>query len=398
VSRHCGQAAELAALLGSTRERREAANDRIGRLLAGVDQGELADLLTRQRVLPLFGSRLVAMHPDAVGEELRRRLQDATEQAQLRALAFGTLTTHLTDGLRDAGIASIPLKGPTLAEDLHGDAALREYGDLDVLVAAGELDRATAVVRRLGWSDAEDEGRRRPRLHRILRDPDGRLPEVELHWRIHWYETRFTDELLASSRELGGVRRLDPIHELVALLLFYARDGFTGLRMAADIAAWWDEHGGPGVAGALSELTRRHPALAEPCRAGIVAAVKVAGLPAEVASAPRVRRSAWAIRLTNWDLRGDAAQIQANVTLIDGLLAPRGGFFAFVRRRLFPPARALPAARDLPDDARVRAAGFTAAHAVRTLARYVFALWAIRRGRSWSPAVWGARPLRSPVH
>jgi hypothetical protein len=53
----------------------------------------------------------------------------------------------------------------------------------------------------------------------------------------------FSAAVLERSLLVDGMRRLEPVEQLAALLLFYARDGFLGLRFVADIAAWWDRHG-----------------------------------------------------------------------------------------------------------------------------------------------------------
>jgi Uncharacterised nucleotidyltransferase len=359
--------AELALLLVGTARRRERAADRIGRLAAAVDQDALAAVLTAHRVLPLAGTRLVEAEPAAVTGAFRRRVQTAHARARMRAMGFSAATGGIVAAFDGAGIEAVPLKGPALAGELYGDEALREYADIDILVAAEHLDRAAAVARALGWSREDPIAAGLPRLHRRLQHPDASLPAVELHWRIHWYEARFARALLERSRVRDGLRRLDRLDQLAALLLFYARDGFAGLRYAADIAAWWDCYGSPAVSPALERLMAEYPALAEPWRAGLTAAVSVAGLPAEVAPEacrPRARRSRLATRLANWDLSGDPDQIYANVALIDGLLAPRRGLTAFMRRQLL---------------------GLGGAHAAKMLVRSLIALWRLRGHRRWSP-------------
>jgi hypothetical protein len=199
----------------------------------------------------------------------------------------------------------------------------------------------------------------------------GGAPKVELHWRIHWYETRLSAALIERSRMVDGLRRLDPFDELAALLLFYARDGFAGLRLATDIGAWWDRHGSLAAVDALQARLAEHRSLAEPWRAALSVSAEVAGLPAGVLTPPlrsRCRRAGIARRLANWDLRGDADQIMANVTLADALLSPLPELSAFARRRI--------------------AASGSAAGVAKTVARYAIALWRLRRGRCWSPLPW----------
>lgn len=379
--------AELALLLVGTRRRREGAAARITELAATVDQDDLAAVITRQRVLLLAGSRLVESAPAAVKAPFRRRLDAALTCARVRARGFSAVTGAIVDALERAHIQSVPLKGPTLAGELYGDEALREYADIDILVASADLDHAAAVTRALGWVDADPNTGKLPRLHRLLHHPDASLPVVELHWRIHWYEARFAQVLLERSRACDGLRRLHHFDQLAALLLFYARDGFVGLRYAADIAAWWDRHGSAAVPAALENMMAEHPALAEPWRAALAAAVPVAGLPTEAAPAgcrPRARRSQIAARLTNWDMSGDIDQIQANVALIDGLLAPRGELQAFLLRQLSRPTGSLAGRPSLAPESRARAFGLGGLHAAKMLVRYLLAFWRLRRRRSWS--------------
>ena len=387
-SRHAAPEAELALLLVGTRLRRDANLDRLARLAAAVDQEALANVLIGQRVFPLAGGRFVRLAPAVVTVSFRKRVEAAMKHARLRAFGFSALTSRVAQSLEGAGIRAVPLKGPTLAAELHGDEALREYADIDVLVARADLERSVAVVRALGWTHAERGDVEPSWLHRTMRHPGASLPEVELHWRIHWYETQFAAALLERARVINGLRRLDRLDQLAALLLFYARDGFTGLRLPADIAAWWDRHGSPDVPGGLERLMAQHPALAEPWRAALVAALRVAGLPGEVARPgclPQARRSEFAVRLTNWDVHGETDQIRANVSLIDGLLAPRGGLPGYLGRQLFPPLGVLSRAHPVHSGSRLRSGGYRALHVGKLLARFWLALWQLRGGRSWSP-------------
>jgi hypothetical protein len=197
---------------------------------------------------------------------------------------------------------------------------------------------------------------------------------------------------------VDGRRRLEPVDDLAALLLFYTRDGFTGLRLAADIGAWWDRYGDAATPAGLARLASAHPELAEAWRAALVAVGPVAGLPAGALAAawpPQGRRAALAWRLGNWDQRGDVDQIRANVTLVDGLLTPPSDLGAFVRRHVLTRTAFLIEAYDVMPDDRWRVARLGAWHAMKTCARYAVALWGLRRGRHWSPLpAWVAYPRR----
>jgi len=144
-----------------TRQRREGAADRIAALATEVDQNALADDLIRQRVFPLAGSRLVEISPAALTVACRERFEEALTKARMRAMAFSALTTRLVQTLERADIAAVPLKGPIWAAELHGDEALRDDADIDVLVARQDLDQSAEIIRGLGWTKAvPSDGRR----------------------------------------------------------------------------------------------------------------------------------------------------------------------------------------------------------------------------------------------
>jgi len=386
---HGPREAELALLLAGSRSRRELLAARIAELAHRTDEPVLLAFLRAQRITLLGATRLRELVPDAVSQEFSAELDDALSAACQRAMLFATATALVTGTLHDAGIRSVALKGSALAEELYGDAALRAYDDIDVLVPAADLDRAVEAVGELGWSVELQPPRdgELPRLHRSVHDRRGALPELELHWRVHWYEGRFAGDLLDRCEAVDGARRPQPLDQLAALLLFYARDGFAGLHLAADIAAWWDRYGSPSVLPALQALAARHPELGEPWRASLAVAAGVAGLPTgriPPALRPRTRRAVLASRLSNWELRGDPDQILANVALVDGLLAPRRDLGRFVHRQMLRHEEGGPRAQaGLPS----RAAPMLdrPVHLAKQVARHAIAFARLRRGRAWSP-------------
>jgi len=131
-----------------------------------------------------------------------------------------------------------------------------------------------------------------------------------------------------------------PADELTALLLFYARDGFVDLRIASDIGAWWDFHGASVELGMLDELLACYPELGRVIPAALAVAEIVVGLPTAriLMQMPRLgRRERIAVRLANPNPHASAAQLYAEMGLIDGLLMPRGDGGEFLRRQLLLP-------------------------------------------------------------
>jgi hypothetical protein len=351
---------ELAFLLARTREGREAATPRIRQLAATVDYDTLAGELVRRRLLPLLGARLAELAPQDVPEQFRQAVTHALGQGRARGLVLQLQVEETVRALEQEGITALPLKGPALAEAAHNDIGLRVSGDIDLLVGARDLHRAVAVLRGRGFQAPHDavDADGLPDLHFALPHPT--LAPVELHWRIHWYDHRFSADL---------VERQTPADTAATLLLIYARDGFLGLRLAADLAGWWDRHGDEVPPGALAGHLETYPELARTWLAAATMAERVAAVPALGwfgVGAPLDRRSRLALRLGNWCESGEYNQQIANVTLVDALLAPKGMRGAVVQRSIG------------------RAPGNRAVHAAKMSARSALGLARVCAG-PWAP-------------
>lgn len=360
-------------------ERRRAAGRRLAELVERVDFDRLAATLFEERVLALAGKRLA----DAFGAAIPRSFTDRVGAAIVAnrewARMIDAASLAVLPALESAGIPALPLKGPFLARSLYGDAGMRPSGDLDILVHPGDMRGAVEVIRGFGYDKPADPVLRSGlprRLHFSLNHPGG-LPTVEVHWRIHWYERDFSTGVLERSLPEAFTRRAIPRDELASLLLFYARDGFLGLRLVADIAAWWERHGDDVAGGYLDTLLDAHPRLRRALLASVDVAGRLVGLPRArlVSGMPATNaRCSVAMRLSNWSRRGDPRQWDANVALIDGLLAPDGQLASYLRRTLSADGRQDPLNRlD------------TSLHAPRVLARFAVALWGVRAAREWAP-------------
>jgi hypothetical protein len=89
------------------------------------------------------------------------------------------------EALSAASIAFLVVKGPVVAESLHGSASLRGYGDLDVVVAPADLRGAVKALEAAGvemidrnWDRVTRE--RRGQCHMVT----GRDTVIDLHWHL----------------------------------------------------------------------------------------------------------------------------------------------------------------------------------------------------------------------
>jgi hypothetical protein len=336
------QACELIYLTAAAGERRESCRQRREALAADVDWLLVEERLRLERLLAALGPRLLEEARKPAPATFASAVEEATTSARHKDALLTLIGERVRSLLHAKGIVSYPLKGPRLGEALYGEPGRRLSSDIDVLVAPADLHAAVTAVRELGYAEPNEHvaAPALPELHYAMRHERDQLPPVELHWRIHWYETRFASERLLPPPGAAAWRP-QPADELAALLLFYARDGFTGLRQAADLSAWWDRFGSQLPSAALDSVTREYPQLWEALLTALKVAEAVVGIPAGrlVTQPGRSRfRSRLAASLVDPRPYRSEAQLFAEVALVDGLLAPAGGLRDYLRRQVLPPA------------------------------------------------------------
>jgi hypothetical protein len=369
---------ELILRAAATRARRESERGALEGLVGEVEWPALTEQLAHARLLPTLGPRIAELAGDSAPTEFRGTASAAVEACQRQDALLLLIGQQVIEALRARGIAAAALKGPGLGEELHGEAGRRLSSDIDLLVPAARLREAVAVAAELGYEQPTDPAQENglPLLHFAM--PHGELPAVELHWRIHWYETRFAAERLLPPADADGGWRPEPVDRLVALLLYYARDGFTGMRQASDLAAWWDRFGG-GLAG--HELEARldtYPQLRPAASAAARVADRTVGLPsAHLLGASRLRgRGRLAVALADPRPYATMQQLYAEIALIDGLLTPRGGLGAYLSRQIAPSTEVI---QDHTDKGLGAHMTSRAGYALRILGRCALALGRLLR-------------------
>ena len=366
--------AELAAALARVAAARERDSARDRAALESSDASEFVRYLADRRLLQLIGTRAVELLGERSAPQLRSAVERACRETELRAMIFSHALDRATCALEEAGVAALPLKGIALAQRAYGSMALRPTSDTDVLVSRQDLDRAIEVLTELGYQQPQDPAwvNGRPLLHYTLRHRDAHIPPLELHWRIHWSESRFSEELLASSsRAQGEWRVATQDRELAALLLFYARDGFAGLRLAADIAAWWDRHGDTLEDGAIEPFITANPSLRRSFEAALLVLDRVSELPTHrLVRTPVPDRSARrAAACADSELVSPTATTIARIMAVDFLLSTGRDKMGFVRRYAIHPEGEVRRTYSMQDSPRVAVAARSAVHAVGALVK-----------------------------
>jgi Uncharacterised nucleotidyltransferase len=162
--------------------------ERLGRppaVLEGVDWPALVELARRNRVAALAQAALAGRPetPETARRELLALARRSFVETTLTAQALKDLAPLLKP------MAWALLRGPVLGVGLYGDLMLRPYGDLDVLVAPGQVDEALRALATIGFalpaSSLDARYYRAYHLHLALARPGPAGPlSVELHWAI----------------------------------------------------------------------------------------------------------------------------------------------------------------------------------------------------------------------
>lgn len=111
----------------------------------------LFDLADQHGVLPLLHQALSA-HVDAVPADAMNALHQAFQTNLHKSLLLSRELIRILDRLSTADIEVIPYKGPALAEAAYGDIALRQSGDIDLLIRPQDLPRVRERVAQLGYT------------------------------------------------------------------------------------------------------------------------------------------------------------------------------------------------------------------------------------------------------
>ncbi|CAN5848367.1 hypothetical protein BH23GEM7_BH23GEM7_08110 [soil metagenome] len=157
-------------------------------LSEGLDWERMLPLAERHGMLPLLCWHLEAGAADLVPPEKRAALRAAFLENAGRVLGLVGELFEILQLFETHGIAAVPYKGPLLAAKLYGNLALRQAGDLDILLRKADLPRARELlqqrgyVARAGLAPGEEEFSLRVGYHEIF-DRIGAVPlTVELHW------------------------------------------------------------------------------------------------------------------------------------------------------------------------------------------------------------------------
>ena len=161
------------------------------RVLAGasIDWDYLFQLARRHSVLPLIYRQLQTHASDLVPNDRLVQFKQSYQENVARNLVLTSELMTLLRTFGNAGIESVPFKGPALALIAYNDLSLRRFVDLDVIVKKEDVFRARDIILQAGYKTPkplnEDQQLVLLRTQHCLQfsRENGRMI-FELHWNI----------------------------------------------------------------------------------------------------------------------------------------------------------------------------------------------------------------------
>jgi Uncharacterised nucleotidyltransferase len=204
-------------------------------------------LADQHRVMPALYQALHGR--EDVPASIQTALQARFQSNSVKALRFSAELARIADAFRKTGIEVLAHKGPALAQFLYGDVALRQFGDLDLLVRPRDVPAAIATLRQAGYEPQLQLSPRQSRAYlrsgyEYVFGLAAQRNLLELQWRIvpRFYAVDLNlDAMFERSVQLAveGVRLEILWREdlMLALCIHAAKHGWEQLGMLRDIAA-----------------------------------------------------------------------------------------------------------------------------------------------------------------
>jgi hypothetical protein len=200
-----------------------------------IDEPACAAALTlaeEEHILP-YAASLLRAQPNPLPPAISDRLTLIERDAALAAFFWSSELKGVLRALHQAGIAAVPLKGPSLAERLYGSPTLRTSRDLDLLVSVADLPRAEAALAAAGFSPGTPDDYHRPWLRHST--------TLELHFNVEnplafdFHIASALRRARPSTFQGQPCSLLAPEDELLFLCLHAVRHRFERLSLLLDL-------------------------------------------------------------------------------------------------------------------------------------------------------------------
>jgi len=219
---------------------------RFAELARTSDWCRLLALAEGHGVLGHLAGRLSEVDEKIVPAEKRSSLTERHRAQLLRTLGMTAELFRLLELFAGKQVSALVVKGPVLAVDAYGDAAVRSYGDLDFLVRQRDIRRSTEVLQAAGYEAAVPlsaiDARKIPGQYLFSRSDRKLLVELHNDFTLRYFPRRLPiEELFArqgrvplDGHEVPGLSLED---ELVYICVHGATHLWERLGWIADVAA-----------------------------------------------------------------------------------------------------------------------------------------------------------------
>jgi hypothetical protein len=186
--------------------------------------------------------------PDAVPAPVLERLADKFRAGSVRCLRLTAELLRLQDAFAERDIRAAPYKGPALAAAAYGNIAMRQFADLDFLLAADDVFRARDLLVARGYGSAHGLTPEREAAHFkvsgeicLAQWEARRMVELHADPVRRYFGVPFDGAgLLARLRPVSLLGRatptLCPEDLLLVLCAHAATHGWAGLGWVCDVA------------------------------------------------------------------------------------------------------------------------------------------------------------------
>ena len=220
---------------------------RLRDLATGVANWPNFLLLAEQHgLLPLFARKLKDLPESLIPSEISLELREKNRAHALFALSLSGELFRVLDRFAAANIEIVVIKGPVLSMRCHGDPALRQYTDLDLIARTRDMQRSTEIMLELGYQ---------PRVslqaianRKIPGEYVFHVPDTNLLVEFHTEHTfRYHPRRLPLEKAFARKTHVDMDHrqvpvlsvedELVLICIHAAKHMWERLGWVADVAA-----------------------------------------------------------------------------------------------------------------------------------------------------------------
>lgn len=254
-----------------------------------MDWDRIIDLAARHKSVLLLSRGIETVAGIEVPDAARRRLAETSCTRAREALMLARDVGRVSKAMQDAGISASVMKGAPLSQLVHGDLAARDYGDIDYLIPADQINEAASVLGSMGYSSDYRSllrsTRPRRRLMRVTNQLQfvgaARGSGIELHWRWQKFDGMMpTDPARIWSKRLtiAGMREVlvpDGVEHFIYLCAHGLSHGWMRLKWLNDIR--WTLHNGRLVQNDWRAVVQRARAIgmANAVGAAVLAAARI---------------------------------------------------------------------------------------------------------------------------